>query len=67
MEFTKEELQIIISALELQADGVMETVTDYALKGMSDAPMAVACRQRVQNNYAMIKRIEKELRTQSKE
>jgi hypothetical protein len=67
MEFTKEELQIIISALERQAMGVMETVTDYALKGMSDASIAIACRERVQNNYAIIKRIEKELRTQSKE
>jgi len=67
MKFNQEELENIMSALERQAMGVMDRVTEYALKGLSDSPIAIACKERVAQNYELIKRIEKELKTQSKE
>ena len=67
MRFNKEELENIMSSLELQAMGVMDRVTEYALKGLSDSPIAIACKERVAQNYALIKRIKKELKKEFQE
>lgn len=67
MQFNKEELENIMSALERQAMGVMDRVTEYALKGLSESPIAIACKERVAQNYALIKRIEKELKKEFQE